>query len=134
MQWLDIVPGGQTVRRGGAGPVRSLLGGKPHRSLRFSLDLRLLSTGLDGPLGCVPDLYLPPGAVPARGRQALAVGAERHADDVPDVPVQDGELLAGCGVPDADGIVLARRRQPLAVGAERDTVDAVFVPAERNEF
>src|SRR5437660_629798 len=27
-QWLDIVPGAQTERRGGAGPVRGLLGGK----------------------------------------------------------------------------------------------------------
>src|SRR5262249_52436673 len=28
IQWRDIVPGAQTERRGGAGPVRGLLGGK----------------------------------------------------------------------------------------------------------
>ena len=28
LQWRDIVPGAQTERRGGAGPVRGLLGGK----------------------------------------------------------------------------------------------------------
>ena len=28
VDWVDIVPGAQTERRGGAGPVRSLLGGK----------------------------------------------------------------------------------------------------------
>src|SRR5437899_11507401 len=28
VQWKDIVPGAQTERRGGAGPVRGLLGGK----------------------------------------------------------------------------------------------------------
>src|SRR5688572_14265294 len=34
--------GAQTVRRGGAGPVRSLLGGKPHRPLLFQHSLLLL--------------------------------------------------------------------------------------------
>src|SRR5215204_5717227 len=33
------VLGAQTVRRGGVGPVRSLLGGKPHRPLFFLHDL-----------------------------------------------------------------------------------------------
>jgi hypothetical protein len=37
---LDIVLGAQTVRRGGVGPVRSLLGGKPHRPLCFFTSLR----------------------------------------------------------------------------------------------
>src|SRR6478736_6232404 len=41
VQWWDIVPSAQTVRRGGVGPVRSLLGGKPHRPLFCVTSLRL---------------------------------------------------------------------------------------------
>src|SRR5688572_5091594 len=33
VSWKDSHLGVQTVRRGGVGPVRSLLGGKPHRPL-----------------------------------------------------------------------------------------------------
>jgi hypothetical protein len=36
--------GAQTVRRGGVGPVRSLLGGKPHRPL-FSIRHRAFRVG-----------------------------------------------------------------------------------------
>src|SRR5262249_42186307 len=39
IQWRDIVPGAQTERRGGAGPVRGLLGGKdPTGRFSFTLD------------------------------------------------------------------------------------------------
>ena len=39
IQWKDIVPGAQTERRGGAGPVRGLLGGKdPTGRFAFTQD------------------------------------------------------------------------------------------------
>src|SRR5437588_3319674 len=38
VRWMDIVPGAQTERRGGAGPVGGLLGGKDPTG-RFSLIL-----------------------------------------------------------------------------------------------
>ena len=40
-EWRDVAPGAQTERRGGAGPVRGLLGGKDPTG-RFSLIARRL--------------------------------------------------------------------------------------------
>ena len=40
--------GAQTVRRGGVGPVRSLLGGKPHRPLFLQILPRLRLLGRSG--------------------------------------------------------------------------------------
>src|SRR5947209_14519009 len=37
IQWRDIIPGAQTERRGGAGPVRGLLGGKDSTGRVFSV-------------------------------------------------------------------------------------------------
>src|SRR5436305_7028715 len=47
IQWRDIVPGAQTERRGGAGPVRGLLGGKdPTGRFSFSFCRTFLQTAL----------------------------------------------------------------------------------------
>src|SRR4051794_9217201 len=81
--------------------------------------------------GRVPD---PDGAVAAGGRQAVAVGAERHPPDAPLVAAERQRLLAGGGVPDLDRMVLAGRGEAAAVGAEGDVEDRVGVAAERGQL
>ena len=48
-------------------------------------------------------------------------------------PRRIGPLLAGRGVPDADGPVVARRRDPIPARAERQPADPVAMPACREE-
>src|SRR5262249_11923143 len=64
---------------------------------------------LDGPE--VPVRCL---VVVGAGGQQLAVGAQRHAGDVPDAPLQDVQLLAGGHVPQPHRRVLAARGEDRA--------------------
>src|SRR5262249_51801644 len=70
------------------------------------------------------------GAVPARGRQPPAVGAERHGADVAGVAVQGEQLLAGGRAPGGDGVVVAAGGEPAALGAEGDGADLARVAAQ----
>src|SRR5262245_35649668 len=103
--------GAQTERRGGAGPVGGLPGGKDpagcFRSLGRSLDLprrpgllrrvlRPLGLSVPRPRRGVPD---PRRVVGTPGEDVLAVGAERHARDHGRVPLEGGLLLPRLGVP-----------------------------------
>src|SRR5206468_182356 len=56
--------------------------------------------------------------VPARGGEALAVGAERHAGDGAGVALEREQFLARRGVPQLDRVVLTCGCEALAVGAE----------------
>src|SRR5205814_133190 len=73
---------------------------------------------LRSPLGHLPEADAPAGG---GGRQGLAVGAERQAEDPSAVAVQGRHFFPGGGVPDLDatGFRRAARREILPVGTER---------------
>src|SRR6266542_4309487 len=52
LQWRDIAPGAQTERRGGAGPVRGLLGGKASPAALLGVRGKTV-----GQHPCLPDTY-----------------------------------------------------------------------------
>src|SRR5262249_22072573 len=75
----------------------------------------------------VPD---PRRVVPTPGKDALAVGAERHAADLVRVSLKGSLLLPRLGVPDPRRVVPAPGEDALAVGAERHAADLVRVSPE----
>src|SRR5207237_725171 len=71
--------------------------------------------------GAVPDLHR---FVLTARSQALAVWAERHAQDRTGMALEGKHLLAGRAVPDLHRVVPAPRSQALAVRAERHARDS----------
>src|SRR5262249_29476531 len=116
IQWRDIVPGAQTERRGGAGPVGGLLGGK-------------------GPTGRFSE----------RARELDARGGCIHLGDQPrDRPVQaaavdPGKQWAqeacaespGLDDPDQPGVLGVERLKPMVVNHRRPEERANPLPASR---
>src|SRR4051794_30419494 len=77
-----------------------------------------------------PGPHLALAGIPAAGRQAPAVGAERDTPDDADVLDRREYLFAGGDVPDPDRAVVAGRGEVARPRVERHRVDPACVPPQ----
>src|SRR5438128_1920653 len=82
------------------------------------------------PAVCVPNLD---GAIETGRGNPGAVGAERHAVNLPGVAGQSSQLLAAGRIPNVHCSVPTGGGEPGSIGAERDLRDETAMAQERKE-
>jgi hypothetical protein len=132
-----VVDEASEVERGGE-PLAGLLGVVGLRSLPgrllFALKPMLFRQPFPLLFRALPRNPQPNRAVPARGKDPAAVMAEGHGRNLVGVPPQDGQLLAGCGVPQSRRLVRARGDDAGAIGAESREISLARVPLRDGEL